>query len=636
MLEIEEFISQTLSQNFSAVLDDSLQVKIEKIDFKNFQSEAEKIKSGRFLYVYTETDRADLCVLLPDSAQKIFSGKLYNSSSGKTEDSALSELLNMIAGNLSYLCCVKENGIEKNVFTFQKPYIMELKERLLWDASECNIFRCSAADAGFYLLLSRELQITADMLFKSDPAFKKNLSAKTLNNKVSEEGICVLHESDIKVRIKNPIEFVIGSSFLPRETHLGKKDVSVVFKEIIAPGQPASQTNQGMIWYRFSVNSGGEEYLFYYTVDVKSREKKYLQYFNSLFKEMAKKTAVFLRRQSGYEGISGKIVTGPDPEDLEDSVILTADIKWENNKIKTRIFVPHQFFSGYLSPFLETWEVESLKKSKIPALITLLSVNSAIFGKNINNFYRQTNLKSSTGETSAIRVSEVLAILDTKNAGRLVQNYFLAGGSSLEDFQSLFRYRYYSEGSETEKIGQDPLFGKEEYKKYIPKALHSDWDLCSGSSADYKEMADLNEKAFKGIYSAILEDRLLMPYKVSFILYNEFQKPLDDRFKVAIKKLADETRWLDLIGNIPKKTGQQLISSTPNSILAAALVSGSPAVKDLAHLISKKKRSELEEELRLNAEKFESGNLSAEKVFTAMNEFLEILNSLSIPEDELV
>ena len=293
MLEIEEFISQTLSQNCSAVLDDSLQVKIENIDFKNFQSESEKIKSGRFLYVYTETDHADLCVLLPDSAQKIFLEKFYNPSSGKTEDSALSELLNRIAGNLSYLCSVKVNGNERNVFTLQKPYSTELNDQLLWGASECNIFRCSAADAGFYLLVNREFQIIAEKLFRTDPVFIKTLSDKILNNKVSEDGICVLHESDIKVRVKNPIEFVIGSSFLPRETHLGKKDFSVVFREIIAPEQPASQITQGMIWYRFSINSGGEEYMFYYTVDVKKQEKKYLQYFNSLFREMAKKNCSF-------------------------------------------------------------------------------------------------------------------------------------------------------------------------------------------------------------------------------------------------------------------------------------------------------------------------------------------------------
>ncbi len=191
-----------------------------------------------------------------------------------------------------------------------------------------------------------------------------------------------------------------------------------------------------------------------------------------------------------------------------------------------------------------------------------------------------------------------MSLLDLNTAVRLVQNYFLASGSSLDDFQSLFLYRYSSVGEETVKTGQDPLFNKEEYKNYIPAALHSDWDICSGRSSGYDEMLNKNEEALKGIYKAIQDDHLVMPYKVFFILYNVFQKPLDERFKKEIEKLADETDWSELVKNISKKTGQQRISAVLSSTLGTALIPGCLAVKEISHLMSKRNKAKLMRSLR--------------------------------------
>ncbi|HAK45813.1 MAG TPA: hypothetical protein DCO79_07840 [Spirochaeta sp.] len=631
---IEGFFKQTLSQNLTAISGEAVRVEVENLSFENFQTETGKLKAGRFLYVYTETNRAEMIFLLPDTAQLILFKKIKNLDSGEKDDAGLTKLLNRIVGNLPYLCSVKENGLVSNVFALQKPYNSELNDQLLWDVSECNIFRCSAFGAVFYLPLNIELQKSIEKLLQTDPAFKKTLRGLTQNRRVTGESLIALQESDIKLRVKNPFEFIIGSSFLPREAYLGKKDVSVIFNEITAARQPASQMNEGMIWYRFWIITGEKEYSVYYSVDVNGQQKKYSQFFNSLFTEMVKRTASFLRAQSGFDRVKGKIVPTPAEDEIDDTVMLTANINWENRRIKTRIFVPGLFFSDYLSPFLEDWEAEYLKNTEIPILISLLSINAAIFGKNINTFYRKTGPESPKGELYLFGVSKILAILDKNNASRLVQNYFLAGGSSLDEFQSLFLYRYYVEGEEKSKVGRDALFNREEYKKYIPKALHSDWAQCAGTSANYEELAVLNVKALKGIYKAMKEDKLLMPYKVSFILYNEFQKPLDEKFKGEINRLVLLNQWPGLIEKIPKKTGQQAVSAIPSSKLAVALVPGSPTVKDLAHLISKTKRSELEEEIKMNTKKYELGNLPAEKIFLAMKELLVILDKLANPEDD--
>ena len=631
---IKGFISQTLSQNLTVISGQPIKIDIAELSFVNFQTEAESIKSGRFLYVYSETDRAVISVLLPEAAQKKYR-KLQNPDSGETDNAGLTNLLNRIVGNLPSLCSVSENETEKNVFTIQKAYSSELKDQLLWEASECNIFRCTAMGGVFYLSLNIEFQKTIEKLYQTDPDILKGIKEKAVSKKVSGEGFSFLQETDIKVRVKNPFEFIIGSSFLPREAYLGKKDVSVIFNGILAAGQPSSRINKGMIWYKFCLTLNEKEYSIYYSVDVKSRDEKYLQFFNRLFAEMVKRTALFLRAQFGFKQMRGKIVSSPDTEDINKAIILAADINWENRKIKSLLLVPDMFVLKALSSLLEDWEIESIPNNQISVLLTLLSVNSTLFGKNINSFYRHNKSKSANVESLSIGVSKVLSILDTNNACRLVQNYFLAGGSSLDEFQSLFRYRYY-QSEETVKIGQDALFKKDEYKEFIPKALHSDWDLCSGTSESYEEMVALNEKALKGIYSAMQDDKLLMPYKVSYILHNELQKPLDERFKGKIERLVEESQYQSLLEVIPKKTGQQAISAIPTSKLGTALVAGQPTIKELSHLMSKAKNKELGEELRMNIKQYELGTLSAEKVFLAYKELIDILEELAIPDEEMI
>ncbi len=126
-------------------------------------------------------------------------------------------------------------------------------------------------------------------LLASDPLFNKNLQEKLLSKNIPENGICLAPQSDILLKVRNPHEFIIGRNILPSEAHLGKKDVSVIFRGITAAEKPVSKINREIIWYRFGVISGEAEYPLYYSADVKSREKKYLQLFNSLLVSLLKK-----------------------------------------------------------------------------------------------------------------------------------------------------------------------------------------------------------------------------------------------------------------------------------------------------------------------------------------------------------
>ncbi len=622
---IDGFLSYTVSRNLTAVAGQEIKAAASMLPFGKFQADIKSAGSGRVLYVYTETDNAVMSVIFPAAALKSFAG-FYKPGDGDTAGDALTRFVNLITGNLPFICSVKAGGELRNAFAVQKPLGNENCDQLLWNLSESSIYSCRAGSAVFYISLNSELKKSIEALLKSDAVFKKTLQEKSAGRKVTGDAFAELNSPEVKLRVKSPLEFIAGSCFLPREANIGKKDVSVVFEGIIAVGDPASRITADMIWYKFQLASGGKNYSIAYSVESGNRDKQTLGFFNSLFTALVKKSASFLRSVAAFDSAGGKLLSSPGK--LDDSVILAASVNWENRKIPVRIFVPSFFFAGYLSSLLEDWEVKALQNHNASGLAGLLSVNSSLFSSRIDSFYK--------GSRQSLSLSMLLSILDLNNAARLVQNYFLAGGSSLDDFQSLFLYRYYPDGSEKAFIGRDALFNKKDYKRYIPQARHSDWDSCSGAAESLEQMLKGNEEVLKGIYRAIQDDKLLMPYKVSYILYNELQKPLDERFKSEINILSSNTPWEELIGQVPKKTGQQAVSAIPSARLAAALASGHPAPGLLSNLVSKKKLAEIQEELRLSIRNYESGLLPAEDVFNALSELQQTLNALAVSEDEMI
>ena len=132
-------------------------MKVENLSFDVFKTEADKIKAGRSLLVYTESNRALMTLMLPDEAQKVFFSKFSDTIGKQNDAEALTKLLNIIIGNLPFLCAVKEDGKKRSLFTIQKPYTAEFKDHLLWDTSECNVFKCSIVGSVFYLNLNIEI-----------------------------------------------------------------------------------------------------------------------------------------------------------------------------------------------------------------------------------------------------------------------------------------------------------------------------------------------------------------------------------------------------------------------------------------------------------------------------------------------
>ena len=149
-------------------------------------------------------------------------------------------------------------------------------------------------------------------------------------------------------------------------------------------------------------------------------------------------------------------------------------------------------------------------------------------------------------------------------------------------------------------------------------------------------MVQLNREALEGIFSALSNDKLILPYKASYMLDNEFRKPMEDHYRKKIEKLRSENRADSALPDIQRNRGQQAISGIPTLQLARALLPEAPTVSQIAKFISKTKRGELEEEIRSQRKKFENGDIPAEAVYQEMLQFTELLESLAVPEEEMV
>jgi len=649
-----QVLVKTLSQNFTVISGTPEQVKIEEIAFDDFQTHAGKIKSGRFLSVYSLNDRPAMTFLVPEIALKSYLKKFSDIHEEKTEDATITKLVGRIAGNLPEICGIRWEGEVRSVLSFPKPYTAELRDQVYWDASECVVYQCTALGALFYVYINFEVQKLIGELLKTDTAYVEAVRSRVLSQFVDGEGELTgqpgqkeddgtgtesggtAGDDPVRITIKNPLEFLLGSCFLPRQAYVGKKNISTVFKEMIVTDKVGEYIDGGFLWFRFWIEADDEAYPVFYTVDVKGQTAKYKTFFERLFTDLLKSTAMFLKKQIGLSRVGGKIVAPPPEDSLNGSVIFNTALNLETREIGCRLIIPPGFFSAYLIKLLEPWETEPFEKNLFTTALSVLSVNATLFGKNIDSFYRQSGLHQAEDYTPSLGVSEIVSILDVEDSKRLVQNYFLANGWSVNDFQSLFLYKYYTDEDADPKIARDALFDKEQYKKFFPKALQDDWKDCNGVASSYEELAGLNEKALRGVFSALQSDKLLMPYKAFYMLFNEFQKPLDEKFRNKIDALHQENRWSEYLEAIPKKFGQQEISAVPTDKLAVALIHGQPAVSDVARYMSKTKRQELEEEIRIQKKKYDQGIVSAELVFTGMSDFLAVLERLAMPEDEMI
>lgn len=625
LLTVQRLIQKVLNHTISGILGNTVQPKAAEISFEEFRAKSDKIQSGTMLVVFSSTDRSDMTFFIPEA----FGSALLEGNAGSEETAA--EVIRTAAGNLPRVCGLREDGVFDLVTTIPKPYSAAIRDQVLWTASECTIYQCRTGQHVFYIYCSVEMIKYVENLLNNDASFLEAVRRQIL----SPEAEPVDESAPAGITVKRPLEFLLGSCFLPRQSYVGKKNVSTLFTGIAASPEREEWLSGGLLWFRFWVEAEGQLFSVYYTVDVKGQTDKYKTFFEKLFKELVRYAAVFLRREVGVSRAGGSMLKGPVSEDLKQAAVLDCRINFETRQIGCKLFVPLPFFEDYLSRVLEPWEREILGSGGLPIPL-MLSINYTLFGNNVNTFYRQSSFLSEASAISPLTVSEVFAILSDEDSRRLVQNYFLSSGWSPDKIQSLFIYRYYLDEDVKPKIGRDVLFDKEQFSGFFPQAQRDDWLQCKGVADSYEQLVQLNREALEGIYSAINRDKLILPYKASYMLYNEFQKPMDKHYSKKIEELRAENRAAAALPDIQRNRGQQAISAIPTLQLALALAPGAPPVGDIAKFISKTKRGELEEEIRIQQKKYENGGVPAETVYKEMLQFTELLEALAVPEEEMV
>lgn len=622
-LTMRQLMYKTLSQGVPAVPAHSSQIKIAEISFEEFRSAAEKIQRGWTVSVYSGTDSPLLAALIPSELLE--------------ESGDLPEAVRALRclGNLPFVFGLRDDGGEGTVHLQPKEYSGKLYPQLLWSVSESRIYKIRSGRDFFFIGIVPDSIKYIESRLNSDSAYldrvRRDILAKETLEVPAEK-----KPSQERITVTKPLEFIIGSCFLPRQAYIGKKTVSTVFTGFSA-GLPDSEfPADEMLWYRFWIESEGTVYSVFYSVDVKGETEKYKPFFEKLFKEMLRYAAVFLRKEAGLDRAGGGFAATPRSNEFADSLLLDSLINFETRQIACRLVVPSPFFADYLMKLHTPEERKYLSRSGGGTVENVLAVNSALFGSNVDTFYRQSSFLGKAGENASLTVSEIMSILNKEDKKRVLQNYFLANGWSPDKIQSLFMYKYYAGEEVKPKTARDVLFDKERYADLFPRAQREDWLQCRGVADSFEQLNELNREALEGIFSAVEKDKLILPYKAAYMLYNEFQKPKDELYKRKLTALLADDRASSLIPDIPRNRGQQAISSMPNGKLALALIAGKPDVSLIFPFMSRTKRQELEDELRLARRKYENGEINTETVYNELIEFTGLLEKLSVPEEESV
>ena len=643
LLTMQRLIQKVLTHTMSRITGSTVKLKAAELSFEEFRAVSANVQRGTLLAAFSAADRAGMSLFLPEA---VIDSLLH----GDKDEKKGASLARAITGSLLRICGLREGGVEEPVIVLPKPFLQEERDQVYWTASECTIFQCRTGVHVFYIYCTADLMKYVEKLLNNDALFLEAVRRRILTPEAESTGLdgfdgektgTVLQpeaEENVPVRItvKKPLEFLLGSCFLPRQAYVGKKNVSTLFTGGGTEAELDNYRVEDLLCFRFWVEVEKQRYFVYYTVDVKGQQAKYRQFFEKIFKELVRYAAVFLRREVGLDRAGGSIVQPPPPEKYGSALVLDSLINFETNQISCRLIVPLSFFVDYVSRILQPWERTIITVGGITSIPMMLSVNFTLFGKNVDTFYRQSSFLSADPSVAPLTVSEIFAILNDDDSRRLIQNFFLSNGWSLNKIQSMFIYKYYLDEDVKPKIGQDVLFDKEDFTRFFPQAQREDWRECKGAADSYEQMVQLNREALEGIFSALSNDKLILPYKASYMLDNEFRKPMEDHYRKKIEKLRSENRADSALPDIQRNRGQQAISGIPTLQLARALLPEAPTVSQIAKFISKTKRGELEEEIRIQRKKFENGDIPAEAVYQEMLQFTELLESLAVPEEEMV
>ena len=608
-LTFEGVLKECTRRGFKETAGEELEVKIESISFERFEEFLGSVETGMTVESFSKIQETALLLFIPEEQN----------------------IPEKPAGNLPILYFLEETApvyAPKYFLTLPKPYAWKERKALLWQTSGSVIYKASGFRTGTEGAPEGEGPVR-ELYICSGRDFEKNIRKK-IEEPEFEHAVrtLVFEGEDVEgeqggaapdLEIAKPREFCLGTLFLPLRAVVGKKRISCLFKRFI-PGKEASgQISGGCLWYRFSFQAAERTCSIFYGVDVKGRTETYNSFFAKLFQGMLKTAGNKLRVQVPFSGAKGGVTAGPKEEQLSRSLVFEAEIGIGRQRIQCIVAVDRTIFGVLARRLLEPSEGRFLQHHTQRELLLPAGINRTILSRNIDRFYTESLdrdiPKNGPPGLYGLRVSEFINLLDDDDVKRIMQNYFIGSGFAVGDMQRLFFFKVGPDENDRFRITIDPSFDNSRFANLLPRVPREEWKRIHGVSETYRELLENNAAAMQGIYNAVSHDKLLLSFKSRHILDSEFREKIEGEYLERIDALLEEGEPLRSLKHLTRETAQQVVSAMPTKKLAVALLARTEEAREYGACMSRNKRQELAEEIRVQKRRRDTGQFTAELIY---------------------
>lgn len=611
-LTFEMVVLACIRGSFEETIGEEEQMSIESLSFDRFESLLDSIEKGVTIESFSKVQQNALIFFLPDGVNR-------------TES---------LPGRLAPVYFLGEDAMPGPSLSFPKPYKKEEKNMLLWQASGCVIYKVgwhqTGADIVLYLLSDREFEKNIRGKLK-DPEFENSVRSLVFKEKNEETGPAAARsETDAApggLEIAKPLEFCLGMLFLPPCAVVGKKKIHCTFKRIVEKEAVDRCIPRDGLWYRFSFRAADRDCSVYYGVDVKGRQKKYEKFFSKLFPGLLRISGKKLRKEIPFSAAKGGMTAKPKDDVVSRSAVFEAEIGMGRQRVPCLVCVDRIVLGILARRILEPWERSFLQPHPRRELLMIPSLNRTLLSLNINSFYRE-GLDRDIPENGlpglyGLRVSELINLVDDDDVKRIIQNYFIGSGFTVGDMQKLFFFKAGPDEKGRVKTAIDPSFDNPRFARLLPLLPREDWKGVFGVSENYHELLENNAVSMQGIYKAVSHDKLLLSFKSRYILDSEFREKIEAEYLERIESLLAKGEPLRTLQILSRETAQQVVSAVPTKKLAVALLSRTEDVRAYGVFMSRNKRQELAEEIKVQKRRRESGLFTAELIYDYLLELLD-------------
>lgn len=639
--EIVRFIRDSFSTSFRFINGNRAGLSVFKTGIEELGRQLDFIESGFIASGFSVSEQPDFMVLYPldfigRSIEDAGNKQLFNGENESADQLRFIDITLSGIPDFFYLQLNHDGGIVPgNYYMLKMEYSRRDIDSFLWYASGSTVLRIEYDKRSIFAVYRKETEARIRTSIGSSE-FSKSKHGLNSPGYVSRPGDNYNNETEIKLVIEKPKEFLAANYFIPLVTRFDRFRIKCIFDSMLIPDKKSELVSGRGTWLKVSIVISGSTYNFFYQFPGLTTEE-FSERFgdrDTFFKNLLKET--LLNIKSGCQGIrldSAKYFLNEKPDSgfFSCCVILNGKFIVNYSTIEISVFVSGNLITLLNSLHLNQQEYNASAESKSDILKTMLSLNAESFRRGVKLFFNKYKgaLPYMPVITRCIPFHELIDFIDERDLRIIIQNLLVPQYSS--DIAMLFNIGInVSRNGEDEKSNAQLKvirlpYNRERVEKSIPVNIKDDF-FSKTIYSPASEFEKFTIKVMEDIIKAQASDRISLSYKTMYIFKNSILKILNEEHDRRLNDLKSRGIPFARMRELPENRLINLINRIESRILCLIVLESDEGLKIILDCMSSGRRRRFLEDLEYRRGLYMNFGILPENIINAILEVDNLLD----------